>query len=182
MAHACRAHESCPMPTTRMPNRTTMSTARSRPSRPRCLFPRAKAQRAAPDYRLCPGRDRGADEGAGVDSVQGHNMAADDPYFITAPWVDATLLPAPTNSDALPAEGKFRRTRTALMPPACRNPGLFGLRMLIGPRYCPACPSANTRSVAGRSTRSGQLAQPMPRPFKKSGHAAIESVIIKVKK
>ena len=89
----------------------------------------------------------------------GQELAADDPYFATAPWVDARILPPP--KDWEPKTWPMRLTKiywAALLP---------GLR-------------AGEYTLRSRTIDEKNNAQPMPRPFQKSGHAAIESVDITV--
>jgi DMSO/TMAO reductase YedYZ molybdopterin-dependent catalytic subunit len=101
-----------------------------------------------------------------------------DPYFTTAPWVDAELLPAPQQWNAL-SDGKI-------------PPETFGFDALGVPKRWPLrLTNAHWAAVisglpAGEYTFRCRTidehghAQPMPRPFRKSGHTAIESVGITV--
>ncbi len=118
---------------------------------------------------------------AGLSKVQvwvepkGKDWPADDPYFTKAPWVDAEVLGPPEKwGGKLPGEripdgtigfDKSGRPKTwpmrltkahwaALLPPM--KPGEYTLR----------CRTIDAKGQA----------QPMPRPFKKSGRAAIETV------
>ncbi len=106
---------------------------------------------------------------------------ADDPYFTKAPWTDAQVLPPPKRwggklpGDAIPKD-------TLGFDPATGAPLTWPLRLgkahwavllsgLPAGQYTLRC-----RTIDGK----GQ-AQPMPRPFRKSGHCAIEAVSITVK-
>ncbi len=111
---------------------------------------------------------------------ESEELPAGDPYFTTAPWTDAEILPPPERwgggiaDDRIPAgthgfddptspprSWPMRLTKVhwaALVPPLA--PGKYTLR----------CRAVDT---AGHG-------QPMPRPFRKSGHAAIEQVAVVV--
>ena len=110
---------------------------------------------------------------------EGQPLAEDDPYFDKAQWKDADILPPPEHwggnlpDDKLPpiprqfdTAGKPLRWpipntivhwAAVLKPPA---PGNYDL-------YC-------------RTIDANNIAQPMPRPFPKSGHNAIQKVQIVV--
>lgn len=116
---------------------------------------------------------------------QGESLPKDDPYYQSAPWQDAQILPAPPGrgvawggglaDDVIPSPTvgfdantgqpktwpmRFTKAHWAtLLPPL--DPGSYVLRC---------------RSVDGNG-----IAQPMPRPFKKSGRAFIERISIQVK-
>jgi DMSO/TMAO reductase YedYZ molybdopterin-dependent catalytic subunit len=100
------------------------------------------------------------------------------PTFADAPWVDADLLPPPARWDAL--EG-------GVVPP-----GTFGFDDQGRPSHWPmrfcnahwayASPGLPPGDYVFRCRAVDQQgsAQPMPRPFQKSGHAAIEAVPFQV--
>jgi DMSO/TMAO reductase YedYZ molybdopterin-dependent catalytic subunit len=102
----------------------------------------------------------------------------DDPYFTKAPWKDAKILDAPKKwsklpDDALPKgtlgfdnEGRPRSwpMRLAKAHWAALLPGL------PAGEYVFRCRTVDERGQA----------QPMPRPFRKSGHCSIESVKLTV--
>ncbi len=102
-----------------------------------------------------------------------------DPYFTTAPWVDVELLPAPQQWGALD-DGKI--------PPgthgfdAAGAPKTWPLR-LANAHWAAALPglSAGEYTFRCRTIDEHGHAQPMPRPFKKSGFATIESIVVTVK-
>lgn len=122
---------------------------------------------------------------SGLSKVQVWIQREDEPlensgrYFSNAPWVDAEILPPPQSwggtlpGDQIPqptmgfdGNGKpktwplrLAKVHWAALLPAL-EPGDYVLR---------------SRTIDGR----GQ-AQPLPRPFRKSGHAAIEKVSISV--
>jgi hypothetical protein len=107
------------------------------------------------------------------------DLSPGDPYFATAPWADAQILPPPKDWGALPngkvppgtlgfdATGQPTRWPMALTKVhwATLLPGLA-----VG-EYTFRCRTVDQKGNA----------QPLPRPFQKSGHAAIEAVTINVK-
>lgn len=102
----------------------------------------------------------------------------DDPHFQNAPWRDADLLPAPVEWGSL-SDGKI--------PPATFGftedgaPKMWPMR-LTNAHWAVVMPSLEPGKYVFRCRtidENGQ-AQPMPRPFRKSGHAAIESTTINV--
>jgi DMSO/TMAO reductase YedYZ molybdopterin-dependent catalytic subunit len=103
-------------------------------------------------------------------SPAGKEWPADDPYFATAPWADAEVLP-------LPAKWGTNDRR-----------GLFGFDAAGGPKtwpmkltkahwavLLPGVP-AGEYVLRSRTVDAKGHAQPMPRPFKKSGRCDIEAV------
>jgi len=104
----------------------------------------------------------------------GESWPAEDPYFTKAPWKDAEILPAPSAwggdfpNGILPAStigldpesGRPRRWPMPLTKAhwAARLPGL----------------PAGTYTFRCRTIDENGIAQPMPRPFDKSGRAGIE--------
>ncbi len=102
-----------------------------------------------------------------------------DPYFKTAPWVDAKVLAAPQQWGSL-AGGKI--------PPGTHGFDVAGIPKswplrLTNAHWAAVLPGLSVGEYTFRCRtmdEKGQ-AQPMPRPFRKSGHASIESIVIKVK-
>ena len=102
----------------------------------------------------------------------------DDPHFKTAPWIHAELLPAPERWSGLP-DGKI--------PPSTHGfnadgvPKSWPLR-LTNAHWAAVLPGlpAGEYTFRCRTIDHNGHAQPMPRPFRKSGHAAIESAGITV--
>lgn len=87
----------------------------------------------------------------------GEKAAEDDPYFAKAPWKDAEILPPPAAWEGKPARWPLPFTKahwTAELPAMAEGGHVFRCRTIDG----------------------NGVAQPMPRPFAKSGHAAIEEV------
>lgn len=118
---------------------------------------------------------------AGLSKVQvwiqdrSESWPAEDPHFQKAPWRDATLLAAPSDwGGALHDPGLMRQTQG--FDSESGRPLNWPLRLakahwailhdgLEAGRYVLRCRTVDENGVA----------QPMPRPFRKSGHAAIEA-------
>jgi hypothetical protein len=103
-----------------------------------------------------------------------------DPYFTTAPWSDAQILPPPKNWGALP-EGKIL-ANTLGFDAVTGHPRTWPMRLakIHWAALLPGLP-AGEYTLRCRTIDEKGIAQPMPRPFQKSGHSAIESVDITVK-
>ena len=103
----------------------------------------------------------------------------DDPYFTTAPWQDATILPAPSDYGGGYPNGKIA-------------PGTIGFDSSGQPESWPLLLSrahwfylhtglpAGKYTLRCRTIDNNGNAQPMPRPFRKSGHAKIETIRFEV--
>jgi DMSO/TMAO reductase YedYZ molybdopterin-dependent catalytic subunit len=106
---------------------------------------------------------------------------AGDPHFSTAPWVDAHILPPPKTwggklpGDAIPKD-------TLGFDPATGRPRTWPMRLCKAhwAVLLPGLP-AGEYTLRCRSVDEKGQAQPMPRPFRKSGHCAIEAVNLTVK-
>jgi len=103
---------------------------------------------------------------------------ANDPHFNTASWVDAELLPAPMPWNAL---------RDGKIPPQTHGFDAAGIpkswpMRLTNAHWAAVLPGvpAGEYTFRCRTIDEHGHVQPMPRPFRKSGHAAIESVGITV--
>ncbi|MBI3871028.1 MAG: molybdopterin-dependent oxidoreductase [Verrucomicrobia bacterium] len=103
-----------------------------------------------------------------------------DPYFTTAPWIDAQILPAPRNWGAVPG-GKIPADTLGFDGPT-GQPRAWPMR-LGKAHWAALLPGvrAGDYTLRCRTIDDKGMAQPMPRPFQKSGNAAIEAVEIKVK-
>ena len=103
-----------------------------------------------------------------------------DPYFATAPWTDARILGPPKDWGALP-NGKIP-SDTLGFEPATGQPRTWPMR-LGKVHWAALLPglAAGHYTLRSRTIDEKGMTQPMPRPFQKSGHAAIESVEITVK-
>ncbi len=101
-----------------------------------------------------------------------------DPDFLTAPWVDAELLPAPTNWSALPDGIIPSRTHGF---DESGKPKTWPMRLTNAhwAAVLPGLPQGEY-TFRCRSIDEQGHAQPLPRPFRKSGHAAIEAVDFQV--
>ncbi len=105
---------------------------------------------------------------------------ADDKHFATAPWIDAAILGPPKSwggelhDDRVPAQ--------TLGFDAAGQPRQWPMR--LGKAHwaalLPGLP-AGDYTLRSRTIDEKGIAQPLPRPFRKSGHALIESVSIRVK-
>lgn len=109
--------------------------------------------------------------------LQDDALAADaeDRYFTAAPWVDATILPPPAKWGGelpMPLHG---------FDAATGQPKSWPLRLTKAhwAILLPGVP-AGQYTLRSRTIDEHGHAQPLPRPFQKSGHAAIEQVAIKV--
>ncbi len=106
----------------------------------------------------------------------------DDPYFVTAEWSDATILPAPESGkwggdlpdSTIPADtlGFDNEGRPKTWP--MRFSKVHWAVILDGL-------PAGEYTLRSRTVDEKGQAQPMPRPFRKSGHAEIETVGFVVK-
>jgi DMSO/TMAO reductase YedYZ molybdopterin-dependent catalytic subunit len=106
---------------------------------------------------------------------------ADDPHFAKAAWTDAQILPPPKHwGGELPA-GKIP-ARTAGFDPATGRPLAWPLRLckVHWASLLPGLPGGEYLLRCRTIDEKGQP-QPLPRPFRKSGHCAIEAVKISVK-
>ncbi len=108
-------------------------------------------------------------------SPAGKGWPADDPYFTAAPWQDAQILPPPAKwggklpGDALPAD--------TMGFDAQGKPKTWPLR--LGKAHWAALLSglpAGEYTLRCRTIDAKGQAQPMPRPFRKSGRCEIEEV------
>lgn len=102
-----------------------------------------------------------------------------DPYYTKMAWTDAELLPAPTVWSGLP-DGKIPAGTHGF--DAAGRPQSWPLR-LTNAHWAAVLPGlpAGEYTLRVRSIDEQQHAQPLPRPFRKSGHATIESSGITVK-
>jgi DMSO/TMAO reductase YedYZ molybdopterin-dependent catalytic subunit len=110
----------------------------------------------------------------------GEDWPADDKYFAKAPWTDTEILPPPQRwGGELPDD---RIPEGTLGFDASGRPRTWPMR-LAKAHWAVLLPglSAGEYTLRCRTVDEKGIAQPMPRPFRKSGHAAIESVSIKVK-
>jgi DMSO/TMAO reductase YedYZ molybdopterin-dependent catalytic subunit len=114
--------------------------------------------------------------------VWAHNQAQDlpagDPHFTTAPWRDAKILAPPRQwggglpENRIPDHTIGFRDQTPLSWP-------MNLAKVHWAILHPGLP-AGQYTLRSRTVDAQGHGQPLPRPFRKSGHSAIESVSIQV--
>jgi DMSO/TMAO reductase YedYZ molybdopterin-dependent catalytic subunit len=111
----------------------------------------------------------------------GEAWPADDPYFARAPWTDAEVLAPPKQWGGGLPDGKIPEG-TAGFEPATGRPRVWPLRLckVHWAALLPGLP-AGEYTLRCRSIDAKGQPQPLPRPFRKSGHSAIEAVKISVK-
>ena len=107
-------------------------------------------------------------------------LPAGDRDFTTAPWTDAEILPPPTSwggglpDDRMPAgtQGFDAQSGRPLRWPLRLSKAHWAALL-------PGLPEGEY-TLRSRTIDEKGAAQPMPRPFQKSGHAAIEQVDFQV--
>jgi DMSO/TMAO reductase YedYZ molybdopterin-dependent catalytic subunit len=104
----------------------------------------------------------------------------DDPYFTRADWQDAEILPPPDDwGGGLPG-GKLPAD-VRQIDPATGRPRHWPLRDTLVHWATLLDPLPRGRyDLRCRTIDANDVAQPMPRPYKKSGHNAIERVTLVV--
>jgi len=110
---------------------------------------------------------------------EGQPLAEDDPYFDKAQWKDADILPPPEHWGGDLPEGKLppipRQFDTAGKPLRWPIPNtIVHWAAVLKP------PAPGNYDLYCRTIDANNIAQPMPRPFPKSGHNAIQKVQIVV--
>ena len=113
---------------------------------------------------------------------RGKPQADDDPYFTKAQWQDANILPPPEHwggnlPDGPPLKGK--------LPPIPRQFDVAGKPLrwplpntIVHWAALLKAPRPGNYDLYCRTIDDNGIAQPMPRPFLKSGHNAIQKVQI----
>ncbi|QDV19817.1 TMAO/DMSO reductase [Gimesia panareensis] len=119
---------------------------------------------------------------AGLAKVQvwiqknGESFPQDDTYFTTAPWVDAEILSAPV-ADQWGGDLPENRipTDTIGFNNATGTPDVWPMTLMKAhwAILLPGLP-AGKYTLRCRTIDANGKAQPLPRPFRKSGHVAIE--------
>jgi len=104
----------------------------------------------------------------------------DDPYFTKAPWRDAEILPPPRKWGGDLPDGRIP-VPTYGFDPQTGEPKTWPLRLTKAhwAALLPGLP-AGKYTLRCRTIDAGGIAQPMPRPFRKSGRAAIAEVALTV--
>ena len=101
-----------------------------------------------------------------------------DPHFTQAPWVDADILSAPKNWGGI-GDGKLLEKSLGFDESGKPKTWPMRLAKVHWATLLPGLP-VGEYTLRCRTIDDKGHAQPMPRPFRKSGHAAIEQVTIKV--
>ncbi|HVY68462.1 MAG TPA: molybdopterin-dependent oxidoreductase [Verrucomicrobiae bacterium] len=107
------------------------------------------------------------------------DLPGGDPYYLNAPWADAEILPPPKHWGGLPDGKVLSGTRgfdTAGKPLSWP----IRLTKVHWAALLPGLPAGDYTFRCRTVDEKGNT-QPMPRPFQKSGNAAIESVEFKVR-
>lgn len=122
---------------------------------------------------------------SGVEKVQvwSHNTADGDVplngRFVDAPWQDGEILQAPNHWGATISDGKMLEKTIGFDPKANRPvhwPMSFTKTNWL---YFHSGLTPGTHLLRCRTIDENGSAQPMPRPFQKSGHAKIDLRIVK---
>jgi hypothetical protein len=99
---------------------------------------------------------------------------ADDPHFTKAPWKDGEILPPPANWGGELPEGKISGTPFGFDPQTGKpRRWPMALTKAHWVARLPGLP-AGKYTLRCRTIDENGIAQPMPRPFDKSGRAGIE--------
>jgi DMSO/TMAO reductase YedYZ molybdopterin-dependent catalytic subunit len=105
---------------------------------------------------------------------------AEDKFFAKAPWIDAEVLPPPKSWGGDLPDGKVPEG-TLGFEPATGQPRTWPMR--LGKVHWAALLNglpAGEYTLRSRTIDEKGIAQPLPRPFRKSGHSAIEEVPVTV--
>jgi Oxidoreductase molybdopterin binding domain len=103
----------------------------------------------------------------------------DDPFFATAPWKDANILPAPESWGKDLKEGKLPLPMR-WFDSATGRPEHWPMRYTLAHWSSQLQLDAGKYVLRCRTIDSNGLAQPMPRPFMKSGRNAIHQISLTV--
>ena len=100
----------------------------------------------------------------------------DDPYFAKAPWQEAEVLPPPKDWGGGLPRGELPATPRQV-DPASGKPHTWPLRgTIVHWAALIADPAPGRYDLRCRTIDANGMAQPMPRPFPKSGHNVIQRV------
>ncbi|OYW24377.1 MAG: hypothetical protein B7Z55_02365, partial [Planctomycetales bacterium 12-60-4] len=101
-----------------------------------------------------------------------------DPYFTSAPWIDADLLSPPLQWGDLEAG---RMPDNTIGFDSDGKPRTWPMR-LTNAHWAAVLPGlpAGEYTLRCRTIDANGHAQPLPRPFRKSGHAAMESIDVRI--
>lgn len=106
---------------------------------------------------------------------------ADDPHFAKAPWVDAAVLPPPDRWGGGLPDGKLPPV-AGQIDPASGKPRQWPLRntLVHWAMVLSAPPAPGRYQLRCRTIDANGMAQPMPRPFPKSGNNVIQQAAVEV--
>ncbi len=105
---------------------------------------------------------------------------ADDPYFTKAPWTDAEVLGPPKRWGGGLADDAIPKDMIGFNADGTPRTWPMRLGKVHWAALLPGLP-AGEYVLRSRTVDEKGIAQPMPRPFRKSGHCEIEEVKIVVK-
>ena len=105
---------------------------------------------------------------------------ADDKYFATAPWVDAEILSPPEHWGGKLEGDKIPSGTLGFDESGKPKTWPMRLAKVHWAALLPGVP-AGEYTLRCRTIDEKGIAQPLPRPFRKSGHAAIEEKTVMVK-
>ncbi len=110
----------------------------------------------------------------------GQEWPADDKHFVTAPWIDAAILGPPSRwGGGLPGD-KIPEGTLGFDDDGRPRTWPMRLGKVHWAALLPGLP-AGEYILRSRTLDEKGIAQPLPRPYRKSGHSAIESVNVAVK-
>lgn len=112
-------------------------------------------------------------------SPKGTDWPKDDPHFTTAPWRDADLLPAPTVWKTLP-DGKLPSPVLGFDPNTNRPTSWPMRNTLAHWAVLLTDVAVGDYDLRCRTIDANGIAQPLPRPFQKSGQNKIQNVSLSV--
>lgn len=107
-------------------------------------------------------------------------LPSDDKYFAQAPWRDAEILPPPKNWGGGIPDNRIP-SPTVGFDPSTGLPSTWPMRLTKAhwAALLPGLPAGNY-TLRCRTIDENGIAQPMPRPFRKSGRAEIAAVPLTV--
>jgi DMSO/TMAO reductase YedYZ molybdopterin-dependent catalytic subunit len=113
---------------------------------------------------------------------RGEPLAKDDPYFAKADWKDATILPPPQQWGGGLPEGKLPPVPRQI-DPATGKPNNWPIRNgIVHWAARVKIERPGEYDLRCRTIDANGIAQPLPRPFPKSGNNAIQAVKIVVER
>lgn len=111
---------------------------------------------------------------------EGQSLPGGDRYFTQAPWQDMEILPPPRDWGGELPEGQVPQPTLGFDSAGQPESWPMKLGLVHWAGVLPALP-AGKYTLRCRAIDEHGKAQPMPRPFRKSGHAAIEQIPLVVK-